>query len=67
MIEGIMFFSKEHAVFQWGPTLVGAAVSGAVGLGALSLLIWAVRRARLKYFAIYCYLIAAITLIVVFI
>lgn len=66
LIEGIKFFSSEHVAFQWGPTLVGAAVSGVVGLGALSLLIWAVRKARLKYFAIYCYVIAAITLGVVF-
>ena len=36
-----------------------------VGLAALALLIWTLRKAKLKYFAIYCFLIGIITLLAV--
>lgn len=65
LIEGIKFFSSTHPPVAWGPLAVGAAASFLVGWAALGLLIWALRRARLKFFAVYCYLIAAITLVLV--
>ena len=43
--------------------LVATVVSAAVGLVALGLLIWAVKKAKLKYIAIYLYLIGTLTLI----
>jgi len=64
LIEGIEFFANDHTAFQWGPTLAGALVSAIVGLAALALLIWTLRKAKLKYFAIYCCLIGIITLLV---
>ena len=63
VIKGVGFFTSEHDSLAWGPTIVGAAISAVVGLAALGLLIWAVRRAKLKYFALYCFLIAMVTLV----
>ena len=45
-----------------GPLLVGAAVSFAVGVGAISLLRAAVTRDRLHWFALYCGLVGTATL-----
>ena len=48
---------------NWGPILFGSAVSLVVGVFALRLLLQAVRRARLHYFAYYCWLIGVLTLV----
>jgi undecaprenyl-diphosphatase len=47
----------------WGPIFVGSLVSLAVGVVALILLLSAVRRAKLHYFAPYCWLLGAYILI----
>lgn len=47
----------------WGPILVGGSVSLLVGIVALKLLLHVVRRGRLHYFAIYCWLVGILTLI----
>lgn len=59
LIEGIQFFRDSPEAIAWGPTLAGSLVSALVGLAALALLIWALRKAKLKVFAIYCFLLAA--------
>lgn len=41
----------------WGPILVGSLASLVVGVVSLRLLIGAVRRAKLHYFAVYCWLV----------
>ncbi|TFG46817.1 MAG: undecaprenyl-diphosphate phosphatase, partial [Candidatus Brocadiia bacterium] len=64
LIKGVGFFDSVSDSLGWGPILLGSVVSAMVGFFALRLLIWALRKARLKYFAIYCYLIAVISLIV---
>ncbi len=46
----------------WGPVLAGGAVSFLVGVAALKLLLTAVRRARLHYFTVYCWLLAGLVL-----
>ena len=63
LIEGIRFFASDTGSLVWGPTILAVAVSAVVGWAALSLLIWALRKARMRYFAFYCYIIAVITLI----
>lgn len=45
----------------WGPILLGSAVSLVVGIFALMLLLGAVRRARLHYFAYYCWAVGVLT------
>lgn len=65
LIEGIKFFTSDQGPLDWGPMVVGSVVSGLVGLAALALLIWAVRRAKLKVFSIYCFVIGLATLAVV--
>ena len=47
----------------WGPILAGTLVSIVVGIGALKLLLVAVRRAKLHYFTVYCWLLAAAILV----
>ena len=66
LLEGISFFANvgEYDSLSWGPTLAATAISAIVGWAALALLFWMLRKAKLKYFAIYCYLIAIITLAV---
>ncbi len=68
LLEGMDYFNhpQPQEAIQWGPFIVGAIVSAIVGFLALALLIWAVKKAKLKIFAIYCYLIAIVTLIVVY-
>lgn len=44
----------------WGPIVIGAIVSTIVGVAALRLLLKAVDRAKLHYFAVYCWLIAGV-------
>lgn len=46
----------------WGPVLVGGAASFLVGIMALKMLLVAVRRARLHYFTVYCWLLAGLVL-----
>ncbi len=46
----------------WGPVIAGGAVSLLVGVCALNVLLGAVRRAKLHYFAIYCWALAALVL-----
>lgn len=48
---------------SWGPILLGSAVSLVVGIFALQLLLSAIRRARLHYFAYYCWLIGVLILV----
>ncbi|MBN1437326.1 MAG: undecaprenyl-diphosphate phosphatase [Sedimentisphaerales bacterium] len=64
LLKGKEFFELDHSALDWGPLLAGSVISAVVGLAALSLLIWALRRAKLKYFAAYCAVIAVVTLIV---
>jgi undecaprenyl-diphosphatase len=50
--------SAENAVpIAWGPTLLGAAISLVVGVLSLRLLLGVVRRAKLHYFAYYCWVV----------
>ncbi len=44
----------------WGPILVGSIVSLVTGVISLRLLLGAVRRARLHYFALYCWLLGGL-------
>jgi undecaprenyl-diphosphatase len=44
----------------WGPVVVGSVVSAAVGVAALSILLTAVQRAKLHYFAWYCWLLGGL-------
>ncbi len=46
----------------WGPVIAGSAVSLLVGVFALKVLLGVVRRAKLHYFAIYCWALAALVL-----
>ncbi len=43
-----------------GPVIVGSAVSFVVGIAALKILLGAVRRGRLHYFALYCWVLGAL-------
>jgi undecaprenyl-diphosphatase len=49
----------------WGPIILGSVVSLAVGIVALLLLLGAVRRAKLHYFAPYCWLLGILVLVAV--
>ena len=51
------------AAVPWGPVIVGAGVSFLVGVVALKLLLGIVRRAKLHYFAFYCWILAACVLL----
>jgi undecaprenyl-diphosphatase len=63
LLDAIDFIKSDEVSLAWGPMLAGGVSSAIVGFGALALLIWVVKRAKLKIFAIYCYLIATTTLI----
>ncbi len=63
LLEGIKFFSEQNAALPWGPVIIGSIVSGLVGFMALSLLLWAVRKAKLKVFAVYLVIIAISSLV----
>ena len=45
---------------SWGPLLLGSVAAGAVGWVALQVLLAAVRRAKLHYFSIYCWIVGAL-------
>ena len=47
----------QLALVSWGPMLVGSAVAGLVGYGALRVFLAAIQRAKLRYFAAYCALV----------
>jgi undecaprenyl-diphosphatase len=50
----------EPAAISWGPTLAGGVVAFAFGVLTLKLLLNAVRRAKLHYFAWYCFVVGAL-------
>ncbi|MCO6439315.1 MAG: undecaprenyl-diphosphate phosphatase [Phycisphaerae bacterium] len=54
--------AEELEALAWNPILLGAGVSFLVGLGALLLLLAVVRRAKLHYFAPYCFLLGLLIL-----
>lgn len=47
----------------WGPLALGTAVAFVVGLGALRLLLRLLTRRRLHWFAVYCIVLGAVTLL----
>ena len=55
---------SEHGggaeAIAWGPTLVGGLVAFVIGVISLKLLLDAVRRAKLHYFAWYCFVVGAL-------
>ncbi len=51
---------EQLAAVKWGPVIVGSVVSLLVGIVALRLLLGVVRRAKLHYFAVYCWLVGLI-------
>lgn len=53
----------QLADMPWGPILAGTAVAIVAGYLALTALLYVVRRAKLHYFALYCWLLAAVVLI----
>ncbi len=63
LIESIKFFSGTEAILLWGPVIVGSVISGIVGFMALSMLLWAVRKAKLKVFAVYLVIVSISSLI----
>ena len=63
LIKGMEFMSLENTSMPWGPVIAGSIVSAITGFLALSLLIWAVRKAKLKIFAIYLVLASIISLV----
>jgi len=63
LLKGFQAFQNGQSAIDWVPMLIATVVSAAVGLVALGLLIWAVKKTKLKYFAIYLYLIGILTLI----
>jgi undecaprenyl-diphosphatase len=50
----------QFAALPWGPILAGSVVSLVTGVLSLRMLLGAVRRARLHYFAIYCWLLGGL-------
>ncbi len=55
--------SEQLGSVPWRPILLGSLVSFGVGVVALKLLLDAVRRAKLHYFAVYCWVIGALVLL----
>lgn len=47
----------------WGPVMAGGAVALVVGVVALLLLLGAVRRAKLHYFSIYCFIVGVLAIL----
>lgn len=52
----------SFTAIAWGPAIVGSALSLLVGVFALKLLLRVVRRARLHYFALYCWALGTFVL-----
>ncbi len=63
LIKGMEFMALENTSMPWGPVVAGAIVSAITGFMALSLLIWAVRKAKLKIFAIYLVIASVVSLV----
>lgn len=63
--ETLALPEAELRAVHIGPVILGSLVSLIVGVFALRLLLGAVRRARLHYFAVYCWLLGAAVLLVV--
>lgn len=55
--------SSPGAMIPWGPVLMGSIVSLVVGVVALRILLGAVRKAKLHYFALYCWAFGAYVLL----
>lgn len=55
--------SEQFDVIPWGPLVLGSLASLVVGVMALELLLAAVRRAKLHYFAPYCWALGLIVLL----
>ncbi|MGB2984927.1 MAG: undecaprenyl-diphosphate phosphatase [Phycisphaerae bacterium] len=55
--------AEQLAAVAWGPLVVGSILSLTVGVFALKLLLGAVRRAKLHYFALYCWVLGAVVLL----
>jgi len=51
-------------LLEVGPVVVGGAAAFGVGLGAIFILITAVKRAKLRFFGIYCTAVGVLTLVV---
>lgn len=54
--------AAELSAVNWQPLLLGSVTSLIVGVAALRLLLGAVRRAKLHYFAVYCWLLGGVVL-----
>lgn len=54
--------AEQLETIPWGPLIVGAVASLMVGVVALRLLLVAVRRAKLHYFALYCWALGVFVL-----
>ncbi len=65
MADTLTLPTSQLTSIRWGPVLVGGAVSLIVGVFALRLLLEAVRRAKLHYFAIYCWALGGFVLLFV--
>lgn len=64
LLDGIDFFEVNQVSLDWwGPTLVGCLVSAISGFFALRILVWALKKSKLKYFSIYLYVLGFGTLI----
>jgi undecaprenyl pyrophosphate phosphatase UppP len=46
----------------WGPIVMGSLVALLIGILSLELLVQAVMRAKLHYFAVYCWLLGGLVL-----
>jgi len=58
--EALAEHASEAAVIAWWPTFAGGVVSIVVGVTSLRLLLSAVRRAKLHYFTVYCWLLGGL-------
>jgi len=58
--EAITMTVESAVPVEWGPTLVGAAVSLVVGVASLRFLLGAVRRAKLHLFSFYCWAVGVL-------
>ncbi len=59
VLDTLALPTEELARIPWGPATVGSSASLLVGVLALKLLLSAVRRAKLHYFAPYCWVVGA--------
>lgn len=64
VVDTLALPPEEFARIPWGPVAIGSIVSLLVGVLALKLLLGVVRRAKLHYFAPYCWAVGAAVLII---